>query len=123
MELNYLDFDYAEDTEGVGTFDAMAATWPEQAPAVHAEIALVLGWACAAFAQARAPLDEGGEWDYDLQGHQEVTVPESLEYDPAGGRVRVRPGPAGRARHVVTFSITGTAEFCAALGRRFGLQH
>jgi len=121
MELNYLDFDYAEDTEGTGTFEAMAATWPEQAPAVHAEIALVLGWACAAFADARAPLDEGGEWDYDLQGQQEFTVAESFDYDPGPGRLRVRPGPAGRPRHAVTLSLTGTPAFCAAFRQRFGL--
>ena len=38
----YLDFDYAEDSEGLGTLEAMVSTWPEQVPAVLAEIARVL---------------------------------------------------------------------------------
>ena len=38
MTLNYLDFDYSEDTEGVGVFDAMATIGPQQVGAVHAEI-------------------------------------------------------------------------------------
>ena len=38
MTLDYLDFDYSEDTEGVGVFDAMASTGAEQVAAVRAEV-------------------------------------------------------------------------------------
>ncbi|MBT2299553.1 hypothetical protein J7E70_03650 [Variovorax paradoxus] len=98
MTLNYLDFDYSEDTEGIGVFDAMAATAPDQAAAVDAEIALVLDWASASFPDRRGPVGDGGDWDYDLQDMQE-----------GGWRT-------------VTLSISGTREFCAAFSLRFALE-
>jgi hypothetical protein len=99
-ELRYLDFDYSEDTEDHGTFDAMASTPPEKTHEVRAEVELVLAWAEAAFPDARGALDEGSLWDYDLQ--------ESNEDDPR--------------YDTITLSIGGTADFCAALRDRFGLD-
>lgn len=121
MTLRYLDFDYSEDTEGIGTFDAMASIGPQQVGAVHAEVVEVLGWAHAAFAGRRGAVEDGGEWDYDLQGMQEVATPEHIEFDEDAGALRVRPGPPGAPRHTVTLSIGGTPDFCAALRARFGL--
>lgn len=118
--LRYLDFDCSEDAEGLGTFDAMASTAPAQVAAVQAEIARVLDWAHATFPGARAPLDEGGEWDYDLQGQREWTAPETLDYDAASGRFSVQVGPAGTPRHTVSFTLSGTPAFCEAFRRRFG---
>lgn len=98
-ELRYLDFDYSEDTEGHGTFDAMASTAPEKTHEVRAEIAQVLDWAQAAFPDARGALDDGATWDYDLQETHE---------DPGFD--------------TLTFSLGGTADFCAALRERFALD-
>ena len=98
-ELRYLDFDYSEDTEGHGTFDAMASTSPEKTPEVHAEIAQVLAWAEATFPDSRGALDEGGTWDCDLQETRD---------DPRFD--------------TVTFSLSGTADFCAALREQFALD-
>lgn len=98
MRLNYLDFDYSEDTQGIGVFDAMASTAPDQAQTVDAEIALVLDWASASFADRRGPVGDGGDWDYDLQAMQE-----------GGWRT-------------VTLSISGTREFCTAFSLRFALE-
>jgi len=97
-ELRYLDFDYSEDTEGHGTFDAMASTAPEKTPEVRAEIAQVLAWAQATFPDARGALDEGATWDYDLQETHE---------DPGFD--------------TITFSLGGTAGFCTALREQFAL--
>jgi len=95
MTLSYLDFDYSEDTEDVGVFDAMASTGPQQVAAVHAEIAVVLEWASTNFPDRRGPVGDGGEWDYDLQDMQDI------------------------GWHTVTLSISGTPEFCAAFRLRF----
>ena len=38
MTLDYLDFDYSEDEEGTGTWDAMASVKAERVPALAAEI-------------------------------------------------------------------------------------
>ena len=42
MTLNYLEFDYSEDAEYMGTFEALASVSPAQVAAVHAEVAEVL---------------------------------------------------------------------------------
>ncbi|WP_341888311.1 hypothetical protein [Variovorax sp. YR752] len=98
--LRYLDFDYSEDTEDHGTFDAMASTQPERTPEVEAEIDLVLAWAETTFPGARGALDEGAMWDCDVQRTQE----ENPRLD------------------TLTLSLSGTADFCAALRERFGLD-
>jgi hypothetical protein len=99
-ELRYLDFDYSEDTEGHGTFDAMASTSPDKTPEVQAEIARVLAWAEAAFPHARGALDEGACWDYDLQQTRE----DHPRFD------------------TFTLSLGGTEDFCAALREQFALD-
>jgi hypothetical protein len=104
--LDYLDFDYSEDTEGIGTFDAMASVVPQRLAALHAEVAQVLAWAEARFPDGRGALEDGAQWDYDLQ--------ETREPAAAG-----RPGVL---RHTVTLSIGGSPEFCAALREQFALD-
>ncbi len=122
MQLDYLDFDYSEDAEGAGTFDAMASTGASQVAAVHAEIAAVLAWAHAAFAGRRGLLDEGGEWDFDLQAVQEFSLPETLAYDEDSGGLTVRPGTPGAPRHTVSLSIGGSPAFCEAFRAQFGIE-
>ena len=98
-ELRYLDFDYSEDTEGHGTFDAMASTVPAKTREVLAEVAEVLAWANATFPDAQGALEDGAAWDFDLQ-----QTSETPELD------------------TVTFSLSGTADFCAALREQFKLD-
>ena len=119
MSLNYLEFDYSEDADGVGTFDALAATAPAHNAAVLAEVAAVLAWAHHAFEAQRAPLDEGGEWDYDLQGWREFSAVDVLDFDDRSGKLSVQTQAAGAARHTVSLSVTGTPGFCAAFSERF----
>ena len=76
--LQYLDFDVSEDEHGVGSFDAMASVLPAQVPALHAELARVLAWAHDAF--ARGPLDEGFDWDYDLQRVESAPAHAALHF-------------------------------------------
>ena len=119
MRLNYLEFDYSEDADGVGTFDALAATAPAHNTAVLAEVAVVLTWAHAAFEAQRAPLEEGGEWDYDLQGWREFSAVDILHFDEHSGKLSIQTQAAGAARHTVSLSITGTPGFCTAFRERF----
>ncbi|MBT2332717.1 hypothetical protein J7E49_02155 [Variovorax paradoxus] len=98
-ELRYLDFDYSEDTEGHGTFDAMASTAPARTHEVLAEIAQVLAWADATFPDARGALDDGAAWDFDLQQTRETPDLDT-----------------------VTFSLSGSADFCAAFRGQFALD-
>ncbi len=97
--LAYLDFDDSEDDQGNGTLEAMACVPMPQAGAVQAEIRQVLDWAAATFPGMQAPLDEGGEWDFQVQQHAEPV--------------------AGQLRQTATLSLTGTAQFCEAFRQRF----
>lgn len=121
MTLNYLDFDYSEDADGNGTFDAMASVAPAQLAALQAEVVEVLQWAQAQFPHACGPLEEGGQWQYDLQGVQEVSTPLHLEVDLLAGRIDSRPAAAAPPRTTLTLSVSGTAAFCAALQGAFGI--
>lgn len=122
ITLHYLDFDCSEDTEGVATFEAMASVGPFQLAMVHAEIEQVLAWACAHFPHGRGPLDEGFEWDHDVQSQREFTASDVLDFDPASGRLRVSAGEPGLARHTVTLSLTGSARFAEAFRQAIGMD-
>ena len=121
MALRFLDFDYSEDDAGRGVFDAMAAVRAEQVEALHGEVSAVLAWAHAEFGEA-GPLDEEGEWDFDLSGAVETSVPRHFAFDPAMAKLRISAGSAGVARHVLSLLVSGSPTFCAALRERFQLD-
>lgn len=121
MTLNYLEFDYSEDAEGIGTFETLASVSPSQVVAVHAEVAEVLAWAFRTFPDGHGPVAEGFEWDHDLQGQREFTAAESLCFDECSGRITVEPQPPGTPRHTVSLSLSGTPAFCDALRTQFDL--
>lgn len=115
--LHFLDFDFSEDDHGHGSFDAMAAAAPAQLPALQAEIAAVLDWAHARFGPPR-PLDEGGEWDCELQGVREAATALHVEHRPGTG-LALQPGATGEPRVTLTLTLTGTPAFCDALQQEF----
>lgn len=120
--LDYLDFDYSEDADGHGSFDAMASAAPAQLPALQAEVLRVLQWAERAFPQARGPLDEGGEWDYELQAVEEVATTLLARVDAAAGRLELQRQASGAPRVTLSLTLGGTPAFCAALRGAFGLD-
>lgn len=118
MPLDYLDFDYSEDAEGTGTWDAMASVPPQRLPALHAEIERLLAWAHRAFAGQRGPREEGGEWDYDLQAQANGGAPLRIAYDAGRERLEAEASP-GNGRTTVTLSLSGSAAFGEALREAF----
>ncbi|HEY8359198.1 MAG TPA: hypothetical protein VIL30_17250 [Ramlibacter sp.] len=121
MELAYLDFDFSEDAEGHGSFDAMAAVATAQWPALQAEVLRVLAWAEQAFPGQRAPLEEGGSWDCELQGVEEVATTLHVAADPQGRVLRLDRGATGAPRLTLSITIVGTEAFCAAFRSAFAL--
>jgi len=118
--MKYLDFDYSEDVHDVGVFEAMVAmSSPLQLAAARAEVVRVLAWAHEAYPDQRAPLDEGGEWDYQLDGLQELTAVETLDFDVARQQLVMQLGPFGPPRHSLTLSLMGTVQFCVAFRAQF----
>lgn len=118
--LHYLDFDFSEDADGHGSFDAMASAGPAQQPALEAEVIGLLTWAHRSFPGSRAPLEEGGEWDYALHGVLESTQPLEIEHEPGELCLRLmRAGAPAPPRLTLTLTLTGTPAFCAALRQEF----
>jgi hypothetical protein len=95
--VQYLSFDLSDGADGVTTLEALASTAAEQHAAVMAEVQQVLGWAWQHFPHAHGPVEEGMEWDHDLQVNVE-----------------------GGQWHAVTLTLTGSQrfvdEFLAAFG-------
>ena len=121
MTLQYLEWDYSEDAEGIGTFEALACVSPAHVAALHAEVAEVLGWAFDTFPDGHGPVAEGFEWDHDLQGQREFTAAESLCFDERTRRITTTLHPPGTPRHTVSLSLSGTPTFCEAMRARFEL--
>jgi hypothetical protein len=67
IPVRYLTFDLSDDTESVTTLDAMASTSAEQHPVVMAEVKQVLDWAWRRFPHTHGPVEDGMDWDHDLQ--------------------------------------------------------
>lgn len=122
MALDYLDFEYSEDEDGNGTWDAMASVTEPRWAALLAEVHQVLHWAQKDFRGHRAPLDEGGDWDFDL----------SAQEDDNGRTLRVRwdeqarsidaEVPQAGSYTTLTLTLTGTAAFGDALRQAFALE-
>ena len=104
MRLDYLDFDGSEDSEGGASFDALASVPASRWPALAAEAAAVLSWAHAEFG-APAALDEGGGWDFALQGSEERAAPLELHWEPSGAGLQAQVG-AGTAEPRRTLGLT-----------------
>lgn len=122
MTLRYLDFDYSEDHEGTGTWDVMASVTPPHLPELLAELTQVLDWAYEHFPGQRGPIEEGCDWDYDLQGIQEVLSTLQLHYDEDTRQIHLQKYPPGLPRNTVTLSLSGTLAFSEALRVRFDLD-
>lgn len=122
MTLDYLDFDYSEDDEGTGTFDAMACVTEAQWARLQHEITQVLQWCHEQFPEGPSPLEDGGDWQYDLQAVQEVSTPVALHFDPATGGIARKLETAAPPRLTVTLTLSGHAQFCEALRAEFGLE-
>jgi len=97
--LDWLDFEYSEGDDDVGVFDALASVLTQHADAVQREIDLVLAWADAEGGR-RAPPEDGGEWDAELQVHDEAGDP---------------------PRRSFALTLSGTAAFCTAFREHFEL--
>jgi hypothetical protein len=116
--LAYLDFDFSEDEEGHGSFDAMASATPVHLPALQAEVVRVLDWAHDRFGAPR-PLEEGGEWDYALQGTRELATALDVRHVP--GALQLSDTGTATARVTLSLTLGGTPAFCDALRRAFAI--
>lgn len=120
VRWRYLDFDISEDADGNVTFDALATVAAAQWPALLAEVAALLQWAERDFGGQRAPLDEGGDWDCELQGSQEAVTPLAFAGPDAGGQLQALPHGTATLRYTLGVTVSGNAAFAEAWHAHWG---
>lgn len=121
MPLDYLDFDASEDEAGACTFDAMAAVSAAHWPRLEAELLQVLAWAQDAFGPP-SPLDEGGDWDCELQAVEETATPLDAHWSPGARGIALQRGPSAPPRISFSLTLSGSPAFGAAFRAAFGLE-
>lgn len=122
MALDYLDFEYSEDEDGNGTWDAMASVADTRWSALLQEVAQVLRWASQDFRGRRAPLDEGGDWDYDLSAQDDDNArPLRIRWEHASRSIEAEAPQAG-GYTTLTLTLTGTTAFGDGLRDAFELE-
>lgn len=120
MTLHFLDFDYSEDEEGTGTWDAMASVPTDRLPELLAEITALLDWAHTEFGALRGPVETGGLWDYDLQCERDGLPLLALGFDIYERQIHPRPQSQPQAWVTLTLTLSGGPAFAAAFVDRFG---
>lgn len=122
MDLHLLDFDCSEDTEGVVCWDALAQPQPRHNSALLHEVAQVLAWAHGFDAQGPGPLEDGANWDFDLQAtlHPggQASQDARLVFDAKKGMIHM---DAAELSHPValSLSLSGTPGFAQAFRERW----
>lgn len=125
MHLQFLDFDRSEDADGVVCWDALAQPDPAFHQALLQEVAQVLVWAHQFDTQGPGPLENGANWDFDLQltlmreGHPaQVAQP---RFVPSTGQLVVLPEPALQQHMALSLTVSGTPGFVDAFCQQFDL--
>lgn len=65
--MRYLGFEWSEGADGVTTLEALASTLADQHAEVMREVETVLAWARTQFPHTHGPIEDGNDWDHDLQ--------------------------------------------------------
>ncbi len=65
--MRYLSFDIAEVDAGICCLEAMASTSDADHAAVMAEVGQVLDWAWQCYPATHGAVDDGMDWDHDVQ--------------------------------------------------------
>ena len=81
----------------------------------------MLDWSSGAFGE-HGPLDEGCDWDCELQGTQEVATVLQVRYERPPGQLQLTPGVGAAPRVTLSLTVSGTPAFCAAFRQQFGLD-
>lgn len=125
MDLQLLDFDCTEDADGVVCWDALAQPAPPYTQALLQEAAQVLQWAHGFDEQGPGPLENGAQWDFDLQAtllsdeHKPlVAMP---RFVPSTGQLSLQPAPSAQQSLSLSLTLSGTPAFVQAFKDQYDL--
>jgi hypothetical protein len=112
MNLQFLEFDCSEDSQGVVCWDALAQPAAHHTPALLQEVTQLLAWAHRFGPQAPGPIEDGADWDYDLHircGNAPITA----HWHSAKQTLALSSTPSDEI--TLSLSISGTPTFAQAL--------
>ena len=115
MPLEYLLFELTDEETGACSFDAMASVLADRLPALIQEVEAVLDWAYRDFG-APSPVEEDGEWDFELQAVADDDVPLEITYDCKRAIVSM---PRASGRVTLALTLTGSRDFATAFTDAF----
>lgn len=126
MNLQFLEFDRSEDTEGVVCWDALAQPAANHTAALLLEVTQLLGWASRFSAQGPGPMDDGADWDFDLQvqlhhPNSPNSTPTQAHWLAAQQTLDIHPAPGPDDRVELSLSLSGTPGFAQAFREQFDL--
>jgi hypothetical protein len=118
--LAFLEFDCSEDTEGVVCWDALAQPTASHTAALLREVSQLLSWASRFSPQGPGPLEEGADWDFDMQvqllpPHRQHSSHAQAQWHPAQQALDIQPAPGPEDRVELSLSLSGTPAFAQAL--------
>ena len=126
MDLQFLEFDCSEDAEGVVCWDALAQPLPRYRQALLNEVASVLAWAHGWSPQGPGALEDGADFDFDLQASalQTGQGPKAIDlvFHPGTGDIACGPllADAPDAALALSLSLSGTPAFAQAFRAHWG---
>jgi hypothetical protein len=113
MDLQFLEFDCSEDSEGVVCWDALAQPAARHTPALLHEVTQLLTWAHRFGPQAPGPLEDGADWDFDLHIRSGNALLQA-HWNSANQTLALSPAPKDHDEITLSLSISGTPAFAQA---------
>lgn len=123
MNLRLLDFDLSEDADGVVCWDALAQPQADHTSALLQEVAQVLSWAHGFSPQGPGALEDGADWDFDLQASWQHNgqAPQAahIAFNAGTGQITLTPATP-QHRLELSLSLSGTPGFAQAFRDHWG---
>ncbi len=113
MDLQFLEFDCSEDSEGVVCWDALAQPAARHSPALLLEVTQLLAWAHRFGPHAPGPLEDGADWDFDLQ-IRFSDAPLPVHWNSENHTLVLSSSPTPSDAITLSLSISGTPAFAQA---------
>lgn len=125
MNLQMLDFDCTEDADGIVCWDALAQPMSHYNQDLLHETELVLTWAYGFDDQGPGPLENGANWDFDLQVKllDKDLKPQSATpcFVEESGQLTILPRPTQSQTLSLSLALSGTSAFAQAFRSAFDL--